>query len=123
MKRSLMIIALAIVAVLMLSGCMTQFGSSSGKLAYAEVEGTSQGDVAVEKSFIYILHPDIFIMGEKTWENIDLELDPVLSQMGANAVRNMEITYGATLVDMLLSSVVPLVNWGTFTIEGEAINQ
>lgn len=123
MRRTLMIIGLAVVAVLMLSGCMTQFGSSSGKLAYAEIDGAPQGEIAIEKSFIYIIHPDLFIAGEKMWENIDSEIDPVLTSMGADAVRDLELGYGATLMDMILSSVVPLVNWGTFTVEGEAVTR
>ena len=123
MRRTLMIIGLAVVAVLLLSGCMTQFGSSSGKLAYAEIDGTPQGEIAIEESFIYIIHPDLFIAGEKMWENIDGEIDPVLTSMGADAVRDLKLGYGATLMDMILSSVVPLVSWGTFTVEGEAVTR
>ena len=58
MKRTLMIVGLALSAVLMLGGCMSYFGSDSGRLAYAEVPGTPAGEVMVEKGFIYIIHPD-----------------------------------------------------------------
>jgi len=123
MKRTLMVVGLALAAVLMLSGCMSYFGSDSGRLAYAEVEGTSAGEVMVEKQFIYIIHPDVFILGGKTWENIDEDIDPVLASLGADAVRNLRLGYGATLIDMVLSGVVPVVRWGTYTIEGEAVVQ
>jgi len=123
MKRTLMIVGLGLAAVLLLGGCMSYFGSDSGKLAYAQVEGVSAGDVSIENGFIYILHPDIFVVGGKTWENVDQDIDPVLDAMGADAVRNLKLGYGATLVDMLLSSFVPVVSWGTYTIEGEAVTQ
>jgi hypothetical protein len=124
MKRTLTLVGLAIAVVLLLGGCMTQFGSSSGKLAYAEVEGDPAGEVSIEKGFLYIIHPDILTLGEgKVWENIDQDLDPTLNAMGANAVRDMKLGYGATLIDFILSSVVPVVSWGTYTIEGEAVRQ
>lgn len=123
MKRTLMIVGLGLAAVLLLGGCMTSFGSDSGKLAYAQVDGVAAGEVSIENGFIYILHPDIFVAGGKTWENVDQDIDPVLSAMGADAVRNLKLGYGATLVDMLLSSFVPVVSWGTYTIEGEAVTQ
>lgn len=124
MKRKLTLIGLAVAVVLLLGGCMTQFGSSNGKLAYAEIEGDPQGEVSIEKGFIYILHPDILTLGDgKTWETIDTDLEPQLNTMGANAVRDLKLGYGATLIDMILSSVVPVVSWGTYTIEGEAVLQ
>lgn len=124
MKRTLTLIGLAVAVVLLLGGCMTQFGSSNGKLAYADVDGAAQGEVSIENGFLYILHPDVVTLGEgKTWETIDTVLEPELNTMGANAVRDLELGYGATLVDMILSSVVPLISWGTYTVEGEAVLQ
>lgn len=123
MKRTLKIAGLALAVLLVLSGCMSYFGSDSGKLAYAQISGPSAGAVSIENGFIYILHPDIFVVGGKTWENIDQDLDPVLNAMGANAVRDLKLGYGATLVNMLLSSFVPVVSWGTYTIDGEAVSQ
>lgn len=124
MKRTLTIIGLTLAVVLTLGGCMTYFGSESGKLAYAEVEGTPAGEVSIEEGFLYIIHPDVLVIGgEKMWENIDQDLEPVLTEMGADAVRGLQLGYGATLIDMLLSSFVPVVNWGTYTIEGEAVSQ
>jgi hypothetical protein len=103
---------------------MTYFGSESGKLAYAEVDGTSKGEVSIEEGFLYIIHPDVFVIGgEKMWENVDQDLDPVLDEMGANAVRDLRLGYGGTVTDILLSAIVPLVSWGTYTIEGEAVSQ
>ena len=124
MKRTLVIVGLALAVMLTLGGCMTYFGSESGRLAYAEVEGTSKGEVSLEKGFMYIIHPDVFVVGgEKMWENIDQDLEPVLEEMGANAVRDLRLGYGGTLTDVLLSAIVPLLNWGTYTIEGEAVSQ
>lgn len=124
MKRTLTLIGLAVAVVLLLGGCMTQFGSSNGKLAYADVDGAAQGEVSIENGFLYILHPDVVTLGEgKTWETIDTVLEPELNTLGANAVRDLELGYGATLVDMILSSVVPLISWGTYTVEGEAVLQ
>jgi hypothetical protein len=124
MKRTLTLIGLAVAVVLLLGGCMTQFGSSNGKLAYADIDGSAQGQVSIEKGFLYIIHPDLVTLGDgKTWETIDKDLEPELNTMGANAVRDLELGYGASLVDMILSAVVPVVSWGTYTIEGEAVLQ
>jgi hypothetical protein len=124
MKRTLTIVGLALASLVLLGGCMTNFGSASGKLAYAEIEGESAGQVSIEEGFLFIIHPDVLVLGGgKGWENIDDDLDPVLAELDANAVRNMELSYGATLIDMVLSSVVPVVNWGTYTIQGEAVRQ
>ena len=124
MKRTLTLIGLAVAVVLLLGGCMTQFGSSNGKLAYAEIEGDPQGEVSIEKGFLYIIHPDVVTLGEgKVWETIDADLEPQLNTMGANAVRDLKLGYGSSLVDLLLSSIVPVVSWGTYTIEGEAVLQ
>ena len=103
---------------------MTYFGSESGKLAYAEVEGTSVGEVSIEEGFLYIIYPDVFAIGrEKMWENIDQDLDPALEELAADAVRDLRLGYGGTITDILLSSIVPVVSWGTYTIEGEAVSQ
>ena len=124
MKRTLTTVGLALAVILMLGGCMTYFGSENGKLAYAEVDGTSKGEVSIEEGFLYIIHPDVFVIGgEKMWENVDQDLDPVLEEMGANAVRDLRLGYGGTVTDILLSAIVPLVSWGTYTIEGEAVSQ
>ena len=123
MKRVITSILLAAVVMLALGGCMSQFASSNGKLAYADIQGTSQGAISLVKPFIYIIHPDVFIIGEKGWESIDKDIEPELDRLGANAVRDLKLGYGATLIDVLLSSVVPLVNWGTYTIDGEAVRR
>ena len=124
MKRTLTIVGLALAVILTLGGCMTYFGSESGKLAYAEVEGTSVGEVSIEEGFLYIIHPDVFVIGgEKMWENIDQDLDPALEELAADAVRDLRLGYGGTITDILLSSIVPVVSWGTYTIEGEAVSQ
>ena len=123
MRRVLSLVVLIGVVVLFLGGCMTQFASGNGKLAYADVRGESRGRVSVEERFIYIIHPDLYIFGDKGWEEIDKDLDPELEKLGANAVRDLKLGYGMTLIDFILSAVVPLVNWGTYTIEGEAVRQ
>lgn len=124
MKRLWILVTLAVIVVLTLGGCMTYFGSGSGKLAYGEVSGASQGQIEIEKSFMFIIHPDLIVLnGGKGWENIDQVLEPALVAKGANAVRDLKLGYGANTVDMLLSIVVPVVSWGRYTIEGEAIKQ
>lgn len=124
MKRPWILVTLAVIVVLTLGGCMTYFGSGSGKLAYGEVSGASQGQIEIEKSFMFIIHPDLIVLnGGKGWENIDQVLEPALVAKGANAVRDLKLGYGANTVDMLLSIVVPVVSWGRYTIEGEAIKQ
>ena len=123
MKRMMMMATMALLVLVLFSGCMTYFGSESGKLSYAEVVGDSVGEVNIEKGFLFVLHPDIFVSGGKTWENIDQDIEPVLNELGGDAVRNLELGYGATLIDMVLSSVVPVVSWGTYTITGEAVDQ
>jgi len=123
MRKVIVSVVLAVLAVALLSGCMSTFASASGKLAYAEIEGESKGEIMLEEGFMYLIHPDVYMLGEKEWENIDAKLDPELSRLGADAVRDLKLSYGATLIDTLLSSVVPVLGWGTYIIEGEAVSR
>jgi len=102
---------------------MTTFASNSGKLSYAEIEGTTEGRIHETEGFVYILHPEIATLGTKYWENLDTMVEPALRRSGGNAVTDLEVRYGYTTVDFLLSMIVPLVNWGTIEVEGTAVTQ
>ncbi len=115
----LVLLATAVV----LSGCMTTFASDSGRLAYAEVEGEAEGQVDTSESFMYIIHPDLVPLGDKYWENVDLLLDPQLEAHGGDAVTDLEIRYGFTAIDYILSAFVPIINWGTIEAEGTAVSR
>ncbi len=123
MKRTTIMILLALAAVLLLSGCMTQFATQNGKLAYAEIAGTPVGEIDVEEGFLYIFHPELIMFGEKGWEMIDQDIEPVLTALGGDAVRDLRLSYGFTTIDYILSAFIPLVNWGTYTIEGEVVRR
>ena len=118
------ILALVGVVVLLLSGCMSTFSTKNGKLGYGEIQGSDQGQIEVEEGYIYLLHPELVTFGEgKTWEELDTVLEPELQAMDANAITDMKLGYGFTGTDYLLSVLVPFVSWGTYTVEGTAIQQ
>jgi hypothetical protein len=124
MKISAKILALVGIVVILFSGCMTTFSTTNGKLGYGEIDGSQQGQVEVEEGFIYLIHPELATFGEgKTWEELDTVLEPELQAMDANAVRDMDLSYGFTAVDYLLTVFVPFVAWGTYTVEGTAVQQ
>ncbi len=124
MKKTGTVFAIVLVAsVLVLSGCMTTFSSDSGRLAYAEIDGEDQGQISVNEGFIYIIHPTLIPITEQYNENIDVLVDPELSRLDANAIRNLQIDYGFTAVDYILSVFVPFLNWGTIEVEGTAVSQ
>ncbi len=123
MKRTTIMILLVLAIALLLSGCMTQFAAQNGKLAYADIAGTPVGEINVEEGFIYIIHPELIMFGEKGWEMIDQDIEPVLTALGGTAVRDLRLSYGYTTIDFILSYFIPLVSWGTYTIEGEVVRQ
>ena len=123
MKRTTILVVLVLASVLLLSGCMTQFAAQNGKLAYAEVTGMPVGQVEVQEGFIYIIHPDLLTLGDKGWESIDKDIDPILTALGGDAVRDLKLSYGLTTMDFILTAIVPVVSWGTYTIEGEAVRR
>lgn len=118
-----------------LSGCMTQYSVSSGELSYAELEGESRGDFKAAVGFQYLIHPDLWTIssfrrdmgpdegriGGKPWEKLDKVIEPELSRMGGNGVRNLKINYGYTFSDYLITLFVPLVGSGTLILEGEVV--
>lgn len=116
------IVGLALVAaVLVLSGCMSTFASESGQLSYGEIEGESTGSFEASEGFIYFIHPELVTFTNKHWENLDAMIEPELTRSDASAARNLEIDYGFTGVDYLLSAFVPLVSWGTIEVRGTAV--
>ncbi|MFO8063430.1 MAG: hypothetical protein R6V29_02215 [Spirochaetia bacterium] len=116
------IVGLALLAaVLVLSGCMTTFASDSGQLAYGEIEGDSAGSFDASEGFIYFIHPELVTFTDKHWENLDAMIDPELARNDASAARDLEIDYGFTGVDYLLSAFVPFVSWGTIEVRGTAV--
>ena len=123
-KSTLILMVIAMVAILALSGCMTTFSTTNGKLAYADVSGTSKGQIEVDKSYIYFIHPELATFGDgKTWEELDKVLEPELAANDANAITDMSIKNGFTGTDYLLSMFVPFVSWGTYVVEGTAVQQ
>lgn len=124
MKKHTLFVVVALAAALVLSGCMTTFDTTNGKLAYGDVSGTSQGSVELEEGFVYIIHPELVTFGDgKTWEELDTVLEPALKAQDANAVTDMSLSFGFTTTDFLLSAIVPVVSWGTYTVEGQAVQQ
>lgn len=124
MKKTSTILGIVLIAwVLVLSGCMTTFSSDSGQLSYAEVSGEEQGEISAEEGFIYIIHPTFIPISDQPNENIDLLIDPELTSLDANAVSNLQIDYGFTGIDYILSSFVPFLSWGTMQVNGTAVSQ
>jgi hypothetical protein len=123
MRRTIILVSLVLAAGLLLSGCMTQFATQNGKLAYAEIAGTPVGTLDVEEGFLYIIHPDLITFGDKGWETIDNDIEPVLAATGGNAVRDLRLSFGYTTMDFILTAVVPVVSWGTYTLEGEVVRR
>ncbi|MFP4010528.1 MAG: hypothetical protein ACLFUM_02420 [Spirochaetaceae bacterium] len=121
MKAKLIIGLTLLAAVLVLSGCMTTFASDSGQLAYGEMEGSSAGSFETSEGFIYFIHPELVTFGDKHWENLDAMIEPELSGVDATAARELEIDYGFTGMDYLLSMFVPFVSWGTIEVRGTAV--
>jgi hypothetical protein len=120
MKNISKILVLAVIAVIALSGCMTQFSASNGQLGYGSFEGENRGPIEVSQGYIYVLHPDILTFGPKYWEQLERLIGPELTG-GANAVTDSEIRYGYTFLDLVLSGIVPVVQWGTIEITGTAV--
>ena len=123
MKKIIGMVVLVAVAAVFLSGCFTTFKSTNGKLAYADVQGTDKGSFEYSAGFVYIIHPQLITFGGRAWESVDMVLEGHLAQKGANAARNIELTHGATFINMLLSYIVPVVSWGTWGVSGTAIQQ
>lgn len=122
MKKVLLVLVV-LIAALALSGCMTTYTATDGKLAYADVAGTEKGAFAVDQGYMYVIHPSLFVLGDNPTEQIDVVIKPSLEAADANAAKNLVIRDGATLIDMVLSSVVPVISWGTFEVEGTAVQQ
>ena len=123
MRRTTILVLLVLAVILLLSSCMTQFATENGRLAYADIAGTAVGNLDVEEGFIYIIHPELITFGEKGWETIDNDIEPVLSATGGDAVRDLRLSFGYTTMDFVLTAVVPLVSWGTYTLEGEVVRR
>ena len=124
MRKTSTILGIVLVAsVLVLSGCMTTFSSDSGQLSYAEVDGEEQGQISADEGFIYIIHPTLIPLTDQPNENIDTLIDPELSRLDANAVQDLQMDYGVTVTDFVLSSFVPFLSWGTMEVEGTAVSQ
>lgn len=124
MKKTSTVLAIVLVAsVLVLSGCMTTFSSDSGQLSYAEIDGDEQGQISAEEGFIYIIHPTFIPISDQPNENIDNLIDPELDALDANAVSDLQIGYGFTGIDYVLTSFVPFLSWGTMEVEGTAVSQ
>ncbi|RKX75054.1 MAG: hypothetical protein DRP87_15445 [Spirochaetes bacterium] len=122
MKRTILGILALLVAAFILGGCMTQFSTGNGKLAYASLNGDSKGHLSRSQTFMYIIHPDLITFGGKTWETLEHVIEPELSRAGGNAVKNLELRYGFTFVNYLLTMIVPVVSWGTYEVEGDIIS-
>ncbi|MFW5800968.1 MAG: hypothetical protein ACOCVC_02960 [Spirochaeta sp.] len=110
-------------AAVALSGCMTTYTATDGNLAYAEVEGEARGGFAVEEGYMYVIHPSLFVLGENPATQLDVVLQPTLQAADANAATNLVIRDGFSFMDLVLTSIVPVVSWGTLEVEGSAIEQ
>ncbi len=123
MRRTTILALIVLAVVLLLGGCMTQFASQNGRLAYADIAGTPVGNLDVEEGFLYIIHPDLITFGDKGWETIDGDIEPVLAATGGDAVRDLRLSIGYTTMDFILTAIVPVVSWGTYTLEGEVVRR
>lgn len=117
------LVLLLIVAVVVLSGCMSTLTTTDGKLSYGKVGGQEKGEFTASAGYMYLLHPSIMYIGEAKPAQLDLIMAPELEAQGANAATNLTIKDGYTLVDYILSSIVPLVMWGTVEVTGTAVKQ
>ncbi|GAB6090683.1 hypothetical protein [Spirochaeta dissipatitropha] len=122
MKKVLLIL-IVLAAALALSGCMTTYTTTDGNLSYAELGGTAQGSFSVDEGYMFIIHPSLFVLGDNPAEQLDVVIGPSLNSAGANAATNLVIRDGFTFIDLLLTSVVPVISWGTLEVEGTAVQQ
>ncbi len=118
-----------------LIGCITQYSASGNRLSYAELDGESRGNFKAAVAYQYLIHPDFWVIssfrrdlgpskgkiGGKPWVKLDKVIEPELSRMGGNGIRNLQINYGYTFSDYLITLFVPLVGSGTLILEGEAV--
>jgi hypothetical protein len=118
------LIASVAAAAILLSGCMSTFGTSNGQLAYGEIDGRAEGPIEISKSFVYVLHPDLITFGGKDWENLEKVIEPELSRVGGNAVNDLELGMGYTFVDLLLTSLLGgIIGFGHYEVHGQAVSQ
>lgn len=117
------LILLALVSAVMFAGCMSTIATKDGKLSYGDIAGQKAEKFTASDGYIYVIHPSLFVLGDKVTENLDAVMAPALAAQGANAATNLVIHDGFTVMDFLLTSVVPVLSWGTIEVEGVAVKQ
>lgn len=117
------LIVLALLAMLAFASCMSTISTTDGRLSYADVKGEEKGEFAASASYMYIIHPSVFTLGEKKTEQLDVVMGPALEGKGANAATKLTIHDGFTAKDYLLTAFVPILSWGTIEVTGTALKQ
>ena len=89
--KKITLVLFVVLAIVMVSGCATNFTTTNGMLSYGEVSGTEVGEVTAEERMVYIIHPQLISLKAPN-EAIDTFLEPAMAEVGATAVKDVTIT-------------------------------
>jgi hypothetical protein len=104
--KTLKIAALAAIAlaVLSLTGCVTNFTAKNGKLAYAEIKGREAGTIDASARAMYIIHPQLISLKAPN-ESLETIIDPALAEKKANAVKGVTVSYHMDILAFIVNGI------------------
>ncbi len=102
--KKIALVVLAVLAIVMISGCATTFTTTNGKLAYGDVKGTEVGEVSAEARMVYLIHPSLLSFKAPN-EELDTIVEPAMAEVGATAVKDVTITMENDIMAFLASYI------------------
>jgi len=108
--------------VLVFSSCSMLFKTADGNLGYfPNIIGTPVGKFEASQELWFIIDPILFPMS-RPHENLDKMIGPEVFARGGAFAKNLEISYGFTIWDFVITYFVPFVGRGTISVSGEAFS-
>ncbi|MBU0935114.1 MAG: hypothetical protein KKI09_07595 [Spirochaetes bacterium] len=119
--KVIMLALVAIMAISMLASCATSYKTTNGQLSYGNINGASAGEFEATGNVRYLIHPSIVSLTADN-EQLDVVIDPVLADMGAKGIKNVEIIGGFDVIGFAIRYFTGgLLGWDYVMIKGEAV--
>jgi hypothetical protein len=121
MKKTILVL-LAVLAVLLVSGCSINYGTANGKLSYGDMPGKATSEFSAKGRLTYILHPSLLTLGNKTNEELDDLIEPAISEAGGRGATNITITHGFDFLSLIIRYVTGgVLNMDYIEVSGQVV--